>query len=232
MADDTLTQTAPTAPRNVLGLSMTQLVGGSLAASTAAALGGRLGLAGTLIGAAAASVVSAVAAAVYTHSLRRTREFIRPTRVGPAPVHDPGDPADPPLEVMAPAPRTLRLDLGGLGMRRLVTGALAVFAAAAVVVTGVELATGRSLDGDGGTTAAQVVSGSGRSPADVPAVTPTSTGTVTTSTSPSPTTSVPTVTATITVTTGPTPVSTTAPSATSSSTDSPTSAATTAPATP
>ena len=70
------TDTPEKAP-GYLGLSLTQVLGGALAAVSAAALGARLGLAGTLTGAAIGSMVSAVAAAAYTESLRRTRTVIR-----------------------------------------------------------------------------------------------------------------------------------------------------------
>src|SRR5215217_261702 len=58
-------------------LSLSQVLGGALAAMTAAAIGSRLGSAGTVIGAAAASVVAAVSGAVYTASLRHTHEKVR-----------------------------------------------------------------------------------------------------------------------------------------------------------
>ena len=58
-------------------LSLTQVVGGALAAMTAAALGSRLSLAGTVIGAALASVIAAVSGSLYTASLRRTRQTVR-----------------------------------------------------------------------------------------------------------------------------------------------------------
>ncbi|MDQ6642174.1 MAG: hypothetical protein M3Y66_06745, partial [Actinomycetota bacterium] len=61
----------------LLDLSLTQLIGGSAAAATAAALGSRLGVVGTIVGAALVSVISAIAGAVYTQSLRRTREMVR-----------------------------------------------------------------------------------------------------------------------------------------------------------
>ncbi len=67
----------PEKPRPAL--SVTQVVGGALAAMTAAALGSRLSVAGTLVGAALASVVAAVAGSVYTTSLRRTSQHV--TRV-------------------------------------------------------------------------------------------------------------------------------------------------------
>lgn len=57
-----------------LDLSLTQIIGGSLAAATAAGLGSTLGVAGTIVGAAVFSVISAVAASIYTASLRHTRE--------------------------------------------------------------------------------------------------------------------------------------------------------------
>lgn len=58
------------------GLSLTQLIGGALAAMTSAALGSRLSVAGTVVGAALASIVAAVAGAMYTASLRRTRDQV------------------------------------------------------------------------------------------------------------------------------------------------------------
>ncbi len=60
-----------------LGLSLTQIVGGALAAMTAAFLGSRMSLAGTVVGAAAASIIAAVAGSLYTASLRRTRDKVR-----------------------------------------------------------------------------------------------------------------------------------------------------------
>ncbi|WP_168207588.1 hypothetical protein [Microlunatus elymi] len=57
----------------MLDLSLSQVIGGALAAMTAAALGSRLGVAGTLIGAALASVVASVAGSLYTSGIRHTR---------------------------------------------------------------------------------------------------------------------------------------------------------------
>src|SRR6478752_844039 len=61
---------------NRLGLSVVQIVASTAAAVTAALLGSRLGVAGTLTGAALASIVSAVGAAVYGHSLLATRRQV------------------------------------------------------------------------------------------------------------------------------------------------------------
>jgi len=73
------------------GLSVIQIVASTAAAVTAAVIGSRLGVAGTLTGAALASIVSAVGAAVYGHSLLLTRRhmtkalrLVRPTAATPA----------------------------------------------------------------------------------------------------------------------------------------------------
>ena len=60
-----------------LDLSATQIVGGALAAMTAAALGSRLSVAGTIVGAALASIIAAVAGSLYTASLRRTHDKVK-----------------------------------------------------------------------------------------------------------------------------------------------------------
>ena len=65
-------------------LSIAQVVGGALAAMTAAALGSRLSVAGTVVGAAFASVIAAVAGALYTASLRRTSRASAPSSHGSA----------------------------------------------------------------------------------------------------------------------------------------------------
>ncbi|WP_309111735.1 hypothetical protein [Saccharothrix sp.] len=56
-----------------LEIKPAQVVAGALGAVTAAVLGARLDLAGTVVGAAVASVVSTVGAALYQHSIERTR---------------------------------------------------------------------------------------------------------------------------------------------------------------
>ena len=73
------------------GLSVSQIVASTAAAVTAAVIGSRLGVAGTLTGAALASVVSGVGAAVYGHSLLVTRRhmtkalgLVRPADTTPA----------------------------------------------------------------------------------------------------------------------------------------------------
>ncbi len=66
----------PLTGRPRLELSLTQILGGAGAAVTAAFLGSRLGVAGTLIGAALASIISVVGGAVYTTSIKATRHRV------------------------------------------------------------------------------------------------------------------------------------------------------------
>ncbi|GEM_PF-3463913 len=213
------TETVDTRPTRTrfLGLSLTQVFGGSLAATTAAFLGAKLGLAGTLVGAATASVVSAIVSAAYAHSVDRTRNFLRATHVVTTTTRS-TETLDPVTAVderpVAPAPtptptrtqpRTLRLDLRRVGL-----ATLSVFAATAFAVTGYEFASGHSLDGKTGTTVSQVVSGGGAKAATTP--------------SPKATTPAPTATATVTVTATQSPTS-----STTSQTQSPSSSTTSTP---
>src|SRR3984893_8057983 len=68
-------------------LSFVQLIAGCLAAITAAVIASRLGVAGTLIGTAVASIVAPVGAALYTLSIRKTHsrlQHLRPQQRGPS----------------------------------------------------------------------------------------------------------------------------------------------------
>lgn len=157
-------------------LSVAQVVGGALAAMTAAALGSRLSVAGTVLGAAVASVIAAVAGAVYTASLRRTSQHVSAvlTRVRPtgapgtspvAPSPDPSTstwtdvgtawalPAQPSTGVRAAAAQPQR---SRIGWKKVAVAALLMFVVAALTLTGLELATGRALSGGTGTTVGQV----------------------------------------------------------------------------
>ena len=164
-----------------IDLSLTQVLGGALAAMTAAFVGSRLSVAGTLAGAALASVVAAVAGNLYTASLRASRERVRTVfrgRVGdsevPATVAT-VDERDLETTLLAPvrpdAPGTVRPAPASRGRVRLqwrsvLLGALAVFALAAVALTGLELATGQALSGGDGTTLSQVAEPAPAAPAD------------------------------------------------------------------
>lgn len=144
----------PEPRRTFLDLSVTQLVGGALAASSAAALGARIGVGGTLLGAAIGSLVSAVAGAAYTHSLRTTRDFV--LRRGRSEADAPATASAAPVTVEPAVRPPRRVALNRLNVRRVALGAAALFALVIALVTGLELATGQSLDGTKGTTVGQV----------------------------------------------------------------------------
>lgn len=169
-----------------LGLSLTQIIGGALAAMTAAAIGSRLGVAGTLVGAAMASIVAAVGSALYTASLRRTHHTVRTVWTGrlegsttPASIEIVAEPGPLPLSAERVHPRpgsgtdpsstglanhrrpdhrrpTDSRSGAGLGWRGIVVGALAAFAIAAASLTAFELVSGQSLSGESGTTIQRV----------------------------------------------------------------------------
>src|SRR3712207_2108824 len=63
-----------------LQLSATQVAAGALASVSSAVVASFFGLAGTLIGAALASVISTVSAALYSSSLQKTNERLRTAR--------------------------------------------------------------------------------------------------------------------------------------------------------
>ncbi len=163
--------------RPSLSLSATQICAGVAAAVTAAILGSRLGVAGTVLGAAVASAVSMVASALYSHSIARTRWRVKQAiKAKPKPLPtdlprlqhtqrlvladrelpqyaQPLVSADPQTRPVG-APRTSRprtplfprrpmargLLLGAMG-------AVSVFVAALVLITGVEAVKGAPLAG-------------------------------------------------------------------------------------
>jgi len=139
---------------------------------TAAALGSRFSVAGTVVGAALASVIAAVAGALYTASLRRTHKTVRVV-LGGRPTHaagikSPSTPAQPvPGVSAAVAPRSLpslagTADTSATASRRralvvrAVVGTAATFALAAGALTMYEALTGHALSGGSGTTFSQV----------------------------------------------------------------------------
>jgi hypothetical protein len=172
--------TAPEKPASATGstgrldLSPTKIVGGALAAMTAAALGAQLSVVGTVVGAAVASIVAAVASALYTASLERTGSRVRRIwqRGDVVVVESPVavEPESPTAESEARATRRR------LPWSNIMAGALAAFGLAAVALTGIELITGEALSGGDGTTVSQVRSGDTRptSPDDSPSSSPAS----------------------------------------------------------
>jgi hypothetical protein len=153
-----------------LDLSPAQVVGGALAAMTAAALGSQLSVVGTVVGAALASIIAAVAGSLYTASLRRTHDKVKTvfwTRQ-PNEVEDPtvmeilpdseGHIAGQRSHLVAPEPDSdpPRQPRPKLSWKRVAVAALATFGIAAVALTTFELVTGQALSGGDGTTIQQV----------------------------------------------------------------------------
>lgn len=155
--------------RRKFELSISQVIGGALAAMTAAVLGSRLGSTGTVVGAAAASVVAAVSGAMYTAWVRHTHEKVRTVLPGlrrsnatPATVQLVSDSSQPnaasaPAQQLAGANRLERLRSRiRVPWKSAGLGALLAFGIAAAAVTGLELISGHALSGDDGTTITQV----------------------------------------------------------------------------
>ncbi|OYO18425.1 hypothetical protein CGZ93_15710 [Enemella dayhoffiae] len=165
---------------------MPQLAGGALAASTAAAIGSQLGVAGTIVGAGVVSIICAVAGAVYTRTLKHTGARVsglvrRPagsaSNSNPAPTGSSPwtTAAESPGQTQAPADEQTRVlsigaragETGGatevpatprrrIRPARLLAAATAVFLLAGLLVTGVETLTGNALSGGGGTTVGRI----------------------------------------------------------------------------
>ncbi|GAA2037224.1 hypothetical protein GCM10009740_31170 [Terrabacter terrae] len=141
---------ADDAPRKkLLDLSLSQLLAGSMAAATAAALGSRLGVAGTITGAAVLSIVSAIAANVYTNSMARARDavvVVRSRRLADGRVVQVAtEKVATPRDAAREGSWWQRLDRATT--RRLLLMAAAVFAIAAVVITVLQLTTGAQVTG-------------------------------------------------------------------------------------
>ena len=163
--------TTPSSGRLVLGLSLPQVVGSSLAAGTAALAGSFLGVQGTLVGAVVGSVVATVGTAVYGHSLDRAAGQLRAVRTvgraepGGAPGGGDGgvvagaDDADAQSELPAAAP--LQVQPGRRGWLRLATAVSVGVVVALVGITAVELIIGHPVSGStaSGTSIGQAVGG-------------------------------------------------------------------------
>jgi len=132
-----------------LQLSATQVAAGALASVSSAVVASFFGLAGTLIGAALASVISTVSAALYSSSLQKTNEKLRTARSQltgrQPPVADtkvaPATPATPATQVL-PAhldPRRAPARRPRPRWTRVAVYAAAVFLMAMGVITGIEL---------------------------------------------------------------------------------------------
>lgn len=235
---------ATTADEKSKLLNPIQLAGGALAAVTSAAVGSNLGVAGTLGGAAVASVVAGVAGALYTRGLENTRDGVKKivlrdpdgnTEV--ITVTDEGDTQESSLQQTAIASDSDRpattsgpaTPVRGAAAKRpagwkrpvaIAGGALVTAATTFVIamglITGWEASTGQTLDGQSGTTIGQ------RRSSPTPSATPSATPTASASATPTESTSTEpsaTPTASETPTATPTESATTEPSAEPSETE-------------
>jgi hypothetical protein len=124
-------------------LSTSKVMAGGLAAATSAILGSYFGILGTVGGAAAGSVATALSSEIYQRSIDRTAERVRSRTNRGARTRDQAQQPDDRGHTPA----------RGLSMGSLIFGSILIFALGIAAVTGIEYFTGRPLSGgDGGTT--------------------------------------------------------------------------------
>ncbi len=155
-------------------LSATQVTASVAAAVTAALVGSRLGVAGTVIGAGLASVISVVGGAVIGHSILLTRKQVKRAVLqvrgaGPEGMSQKARPVPTDDEPGRPHPTRRKVSTGVLLG---VAASLAIFVSALGAVTVVETIKGSPLSGSesGGLS---VLGGDGGKPVDVPVTTTT-----------------------------------------------------------
>lgn len=177
--------TSPADTKRKADLNAAHVAAAALAAVTTAVVGSELGAAGTLIGAAGASVITTVGTAVYQTSLERSRKRVRllAQRARPSPSAPQGLTAEPSHR----SRRFVTLRWGAV-----IVGALGAFLLAMTVITGFEWANGQTVGGNGkGTTIGHVINDQPAAPAtspspgapaatETPTTTPTETPTQTT----------------------------------------------------
>lgn len=190
-----------------LSLSATQVAASGLAAVSATVAASFFGVAGTVIGAALGSVISVVGSAVYSYSIRQTRQRVRQgLDVAVAQrfsLDHPATAGSGPAKLSRTVPRP------SIRPRQLATAAGALFVVTMAAVTGFELLSGKPLaatvsgsHNTGGTTLDHSTSrsrtpaattpaptGSGSASAGTSESSPTATVTITQSQSSTPTTS-------------------------------------------
>jgi hypothetical protein len=124
------------------GLSAVQLTAGALAAVSSAVVASFFGVAGTLIGAAVASVISTVSATVYSQSLQGTNERLRRVREHVTHRTPVREATETPETAVLPAhldPRSEPARRFRIRWPRVAVYAIGVFVLAMGIVTGIEL---------------------------------------------------------------------------------------------
>ena len=159
--DDTSTRKPDDITTHKTELNVSRIAAAALAAVTTAVVGSKLGAEGTLIGAAAASVVTTVATAAYQSSLERSQQRVRSLAHRTRPTQT------------SQSPDRSRQS-ASLRWGAVVLGALGGFMLAMMAITGFEWASGGAVGGNGqGTTIGQVVGDqSGPQQPTVPPATP------------------------------------------------------------
>lgn len=174
------------------GIRFSQVVAGALAAVTAALIGSTMGVAGTVVGAGLASVISTVGGALYLRSIQRTREGVRSVRAkvvgrsGDATVlvsrdqPEPGEVVEADTEGDADHPDRPPADTPRPRWPVLVVTTVVAFVLGMGLITGIEWVKGVPLSGGTGTTFGSVVaphrgSGDSRTEPTGPTSTPTPT---------------------------------------------------------
>src|SRR4051794_24096751 len=223
------------------GLSLTQLSGGALAAVTAAVAASFFGVAGTLTGAAVGSVISTIAAALYSNSLSRaarvSRTLVVRQTLAPAAPRPQPEVAEPPGEPR-PEPHPVQDSVWQrINWKPVLLVAAGLFVAAMAVISVSELVLGHPIANTSGSgTTLSNLGGSSSQNTTTP--TPTSTDTPSSSATETPTPSAsgtardasPNPSATSPSTAGTTVPGTTAPN--TAPTTAPTTASSTAPTAP
>ncbi|MPZ84971.1 MAG: hypothetical protein GEV28_33130 [Actinophytocola sp.] len=138
-------------------IRISQVLAAALAAVTAALLGSTVGVAGTVVGAGLASIVSTVGGALYLRSIQRTRRSVQSvrnkvvTRAGATTVTLTDEEPEPePEEERPPSSRRI-------GWPAMIVGSVLAFVLGMTVITGIEWIRGEPLSGGEGTTVGDIV---------------------------------------------------------------------------
>ncbi len=199
-----------------LDIKPTQVAAGALASVTAAVLGSKLGVAGTVTGAGLASVVGTVGTSMYERSIQAARSRVTARIKQDQPPAGASDDATT-VRLMVEPPKEERANRRRWPL--MVAGVVAAFVLGMGVLTFVELLDGHATSGNGNRTTVGALFGQPGQTTPAP----------TTSTTPPPTSSSTTTSSNPPTTTSSTPPSSSSSTPTSTTTSSPTTTTTTPP---